>query len=89
MKKSNALLGLAGAIILISLVAWGYQVNSGLIVTNMRNPFSWGLYIATFAFFVGVAAGGLIVSSSVYLSSILNNSSPLPALLPFQLLQVF
>jgi len=69
-KKSNALLGLAGAIILISLVAWGYQVNSGLIVTNMRNPFSWGLYIATFAFFVGVAAGGLIVSSSVYLFNI-------------------
>lgn len=70
MKKSNALLGLAGAIILISLVAWGYQVTNGLIVTNMRNPFSWGLYIATFAFFVGIAAGGLIVSSSVYLFNI-------------------
>jgi molybdopterin-containing oxidoreductase family membrane subunit len=69
-KKSNALLGLAGAMILISLVAWGYQVNNGLIVTNMRNPFTWGLYIATFAFFVGVAAGGLIVSSSVYLFNI-------------------
>lgn len=36
----------------------------------MRNPFSWGLYIATFAFFVGIAAGGLIVSSSVYLLGI-------------------
>ncbi len=70
MKKSNALLGLAGAIILISLVAWGYQLFNGLIVTNMRNSFSWGLYIATFAFFVGVAAGGLIVSSSVYLFNI-------------------
>jgi len=70
MKKSNLLLGVAGALILISLVAWGYQLNNGLIVTNMRNPFSWGLYIATFAFFVGVAAGGLIVSSSVYLFNI-------------------
>ncbi|TGE38561.1 molybdopterin oxidoreductase [Desulfosporosinus fructosivorans] len=70
MKKSNALLGLAGALILISLLAWGYQLFNGLIVTNMRNPFSWGLYIATFAFFVGVAAGGLIVSSSVYLFNI-------------------
>lgn len=70
MKKSNYLLGLAGTLILISLVAWGYQVNNGLIVTNMRNPFSWGIYIATFAFFVGVAAGGLIVSSSVYLFNI-------------------
>jgi len=70
MKKSNFLLGLAGALILISLIAWGYQVKNGLIVTNMRNSFSWGLYIATFAFFVGVAAGGLIVSSSVYLFNI-------------------
>ncbi len=70
MKKSNILLGLAGSLILISLVAWGYQIYNGLIVTNMRNPFSWGLYIATFAFFVGVAAGGLIVSSTVYLFNI-------------------
>ncbi|MDA8223980.1 NrfD/PsrC family molybdoenzyme membrane anchor subunit [Desulfosporosinus sp.] len=70
MKKSNILLGLAGSLILISLVAWGYQIYNGLIVTNMRNSFSWGLYIATFAFFVGVAAGGLIVSSTVYLFNI-------------------
>jgi len=69
-KKSNILLGLAGSLILISLVAWGYQIYNGLIVTNMRNSFSWGLYIATFAFFVGVAAGGLIVSSTVYLFNI-------------------
>lgn len=72
MKKSNLVLGLAGVLILISLVAWGHQINNGLIVTNMRNPFSWGLYIATFAFFVGVAAGGLIISSSVYLFNIEN-----------------
>lgn len=70
MKKSNYLLALAGALLVISLAAWGYQISNGLIVTNMRNPFSWGLYIATFAFFVGVAAGGLIVSSSVYLFNI-------------------
>ncbi len=70
MKKSNLLLLLASALILISLAAWGYQVKNGLIVTNMRNSFSWGLYIATFAFFVGIAAGGLIVSSSVYLFNI-------------------
>ncbi|MCO5386360.1 MAG: polysulfide reductase NrfD [Desulfosporosinus sp.] len=61
---------MAGSLILISLVAWGYQIYNGLIVTNMRNSFSWGLYIATFAFFVGVAAGGLIVSSTVYLFNI-------------------
>ncbi|MEM4738668.1 MAG: NrfD/PsrC family molybdoenzyme membrane anchor subunit [Acidilobaceae archaeon] len=55
---------------LLGLVAWGYQLSQGLIVTNMRNIFPWGLYIATFAFLVGTAAGGLIVASSVYLLNI-------------------
>lgn len=70
LKKGNFSLGLAFILLLISLVAWGYLLTTGLIVTNMRNPFSWELYIATFAFFVGIAAGGLIVSSSVYLFNI-------------------
>jgi len=70
MRKNGAAL-IAGALLLIvSLLTWGYQLARGLIVTNMRNPFDWGLYIATFAFFVGIAAGGLIVSSSVYLFNI-------------------
>lgn len=66
-KGLNSVLVIAGVLLLISLSAWGYQLKQGLIVTHMRNSFSWGLYIATFAFFVGIAAGGLIVSSSVYL----------------------
>lgn len=67
MKKHNLASYVALALLALSLLAWGYQLKAGLIVTHMRNPFSWGLYIATFAFFVGIAAGGLIVSSSVYL----------------------
>lgn len=66
-KRLNSVLVLAVVFLLVSLSAWGFQLKQGLIVTNMRNSFSWGLYIATFAFFVGIAAGGLIVSSSVYL----------------------
>lgn len=65
--KKNTALGVSIVFLLVSLAAWGYQLSQGLIVTDMRNPFSWGLYIATFAFFVGIAAGGLIISSSVYL----------------------
>lgn len=57
----------SAALLAVSMVGWIVQLRSGLIVTNVRNPFSWGLYIATFAFFVGVAAGGLIISSSAYL----------------------
>lgn len=66
-RKYNAVvIGLA-AITGLGLIAWIYQLYSGLIATNMRNPFSWGLYIATWAFFVGTAAGGLVVSSAIYL----------------------
>ncbi len=54
-------------LMVIGILAFIYQSSKGLIVTNMRNSFSWGLYIATWAFFVGTAAGGLVVSSSIYL----------------------
>jgi molybdopterin-containing oxidoreductase family membrane subunit len=52
--------------IAIAFIIWIIQVNTGLILTNMRNPFSWGLYISALAFFVGNAAGGLVLSSLIY-----------------------
>ncbi|MEA5025807.1 hypothetical protein SDC9_33961 [bioreactor metagenome] len=49
---------------LMGIGAWGYQLVNGLGVTGMNNVVSWGLYITMFMFFVGLSAGGLIVSSS-------------------------
>ncbi len=51
------------------LVAWGivayvWELERGLAVTGMRDVVSWGSYIFTFAFFVGLSAGGLIMASS-------------------------
>src|SRR5579875_600445 len=69
-KKSHSELGfyifIAALIAMIStgVVAWSIQLQNGLIMTNMRDVVSWGLYISLFAWFVGVSAGGLIVSSS-------------------------
>lgn len=57
-------LGILGLLTLLGLIAWVYQLSNGLIVTGMRNVVSWGLYITSFMFFVGLSAGGLIVSSS-------------------------
>lgn len=56
-----ALLALAG---LWGLAAWGYELANGLESTGMRDVVSWGMYIFSFAFFVGLSAGGLIVASS-------------------------
>ena len=57
-------LAVAGLLVLWGLGAWIYQLTQGLIVTGMRDVVSWGLYIFTFAFLVGLSAGGLIVASA-------------------------
>lgn len=57
-------LGLIGA---LGAAAWVWQLQRGLIVTGMSNGFSWGLYISTMAFFVGNAAGGMVLSASIHL----------------------
>lgn len=55
------ILALAG---LLGLAAWIYELRNGLATTGMRDVVSWGMYIFTFAFFIGLSAGGLIMASS-------------------------
>ena len=62
--KYNTWIAILGVLTLMGLGAWGYQIMNGLGVTAMNNAVSWGLYIIMFMFFVGLSAGGLIVSSS-------------------------
>jgi len=46
------------------LAAWIDELHYGLAATGMRDVVSWGMYIFTFAFFIGLSAGGLIMASS-------------------------
>jgi len=62
--KGRLWLGLLATLIVAGLAAWGYQLTTGLVATGMRNVFSWGLYIMMFVLFVGLSAGGLIISSA-------------------------
>ncbi len=55
---------LLGVLVLLGLVAWVYELGHGLAATGMRDVVSWGMYIFTFAYLVGLSAGGLIVASS-------------------------
>lgn len=64
-RKYDLAMGILAVLAIIGIVAFIYQLQKGLILTNMRNPFSWGLYIAMWAFYVGTAAGGLVVSSAI------------------------
>lgn len=50
-------------VVLIGIVLWAIQLSGGMVQTAMRNLNSWGLYITSFMFFVGLSAGGLIISS--------------------------
>ena len=53
---------LVGCVVL-ALVAYGIQLRKGLIVTGLRDEVSWGIYISTFVFWVGVSKGGTMVSA--------------------------
>ena len=61
--KAKAAMGVLGALTIAGVAAWIYQLANGLGVTGMSNGTSWGLYITMFMFFVGLSAGGLIISS--------------------------
>lgn len=62
--KFKLSIGILSGLILLGIGAFIYQFINGLGVTGMNNIVSWGLYITMFMFFVGLSAGGLIVSSS-------------------------
>jgi Ni/Fe-hydrogenase subunit HybB-like protein len=52
--------------IIVGIKSYLIQLENGLIVTNMRDQVSWGLYIANFTFLVGVAAAAVLVVVPAY-----------------------
>src|SRR5512142_2351076 len=46
-----------------ALFAYIQQLQHGLIVTNLRDRISWGLYIASFVFFIGISHAGTLLSA--------------------------
>ena len=57
---------------LCGLIVWGginivEQLQTGLIVTNMRDQVSWGFYIGNFTFLVGVAAAAVLLVIPAYI----------------------
>ncbi len=62
-KGLNIAIGVCAVLVVVGLALWAMQLSGGMIQTAMRNIDSWGLYITSFMFFVGLSAGGLIISS--------------------------
>lgn len=54
-------------VIVVGLVAYGRQIDQGLVITGMSDQVSWGIYIANFTFLVGVAAAAVMLVIPAYI----------------------
>jgi molybdopterin-containing oxidoreductase family membrane subunit len=55
------------ALIAVGIAGYAKQFDEGLIATGLRDPVSWGFYIGTFTFLVGVAAAAVILVIPAYI----------------------
>lgn len=60
-------MGSLASIIGLAAFFYGEQLNLGLMVTGQSRDVSWGFYTAQMTFFVGVAAGGVMLVLPYYL----------------------
>mgnify|MGYP002629907283 CR=1 FL=1 len=59
-------LAFLAAVCLLGLNAYAKQFVHGLVITDMSDHVSWGVYIANFTFLVGVAAAAVMLVIPVY-----------------------
>jgi [DsrC]-trisulfide reductase subunit P len=57
-------------LIVLGLIFYLRQLSSGLAITGLNRDVSWGLYIAQFTFFVGIAASAVMVVLPYYLHDV-------------------
>lgn len=62
-----AFMSLLGIVFALGLMAWGAALSGGGSVMAMRDNYPWGLWFVNYMYYVGLAAGGLIVYASVHL----------------------
>jgi len=62
-----AFLSLLGVVIGLGVIAWSQLLTQGGGVMAMRDNYPWGLWFTNYMYYVGLAAGGLVVYASVHL----------------------
>ena len=53
----------SGALVLVFLYCWGYQITNGIGVTGINRPVFWGFYIINFVFWIGISHAGTLISA--------------------------
>lgn len=71
-KAYFLVVAISGALVLWFLLAWGWQLKYGLVVTGLADwgtsgGVPWGIYIGSFIWWVGISHGGILISASVRL----------------------
>jgi Ni/Fe-hydrogenase subunit HybB-like protein len=62
--------GLLIAICLVGAFAYYRQLSKGLVVTNMGDYVSWGIYISNFVFFVAISLVGSLITAILRLANV-------------------
>src|ERR1017187_4081522 len=63
-------MGILIVIMAIGAVEYIHQLQKGLIVTDMRDFTSWGIYISNFVFFVAISLVGSLISAVLKLTNV-------------------
>jgi Ni/Fe-hydrogenase subunit HybB-like protein len=62
-RKFYVSVGVLLAIVLFALFMYVRQIVFGLRVTGMEQPVTWGFYIISFVFFIGISHAGTLISA--------------------------
>jgi molybdopterin-containing oxidoreductase family membrane subunit len=66
-RRYWSFVALLGILITLGIMAWILVMTKGGAVMAQRDGFTWGIWFANYMFYVGLAAGGLVVYASVHL----------------------
>jgi Ni/Fe-hydrogenase subunit HybB-like protein len=69
-KRGMIWVGILVSICLVGAYAYYRQLTKGLIVTNMRDYVSWGIYISNFVFFVAISLVGSLITAVLRLTDV-------------------
>lgn len=69
-KRGMIWTGILIVIALIGAFAYYRQLRYGLVVTNMRDYVSWGIYISNFVFFVAISLVGSLITAVFRLTDV-------------------
>ncbi len=63
-------MGILVVICMVGVFAYFRQLKYGLVVTNMRDYASWGIYISNFVFFVAISLVGSLITAVLRLTGV-------------------